>query len=154
MLAELWYFQISMMFPKIKENRVLSHSWRSEGHVLYEKLLEKWVLRLRWGIKHVSTISGSRYMAFCRFCLNLFHNLTKRSQNHPNLKHFGGGQLKPSKGHPRGPKTTIRLLPQRWGRWTPLGPGLLSRTLVIKDWIQIAHLWRKVISFYYEQVLC
>lgn len=32
-------------------------------------------------------------MAFCRFCLNLFHNLTKRSQNHPNLKHFGGDNL-------------------------------------------------------------
>ena len=48
-------------------------------------------------------------MAFCRFCLNLFHNLAKRSQNHPNPKHFWGGQLKPSKGHPRRPKPQLDL---------------------------------------------
>ena len=43
------------------------HFRSSERYIMYETLIEKWVLRSDWGIYQVSTINGSRDIGFGPF---------------------------------------------------------------------------------------
>ena len=109
-----WFFQK-------KKNWFLSLFWGFEEHILYETLLEKWVFWLKWGVNQVRTLSSSGDMDFYHLCLNFLHNSPNRAQNHPTHQYFFWEQIKLPREHPRGPRTTITILPLSWARWTPNG---------------------------------
>ena len=80
-----WVFRLKQ---KIKQIRTSSGSWQwfslflsilakivgyfshfcsFKGYVLYETLIGKLVLWIKWGVKHLRTTSGSRDIKFCLF---------------------------------------------------------------------------------------